>query len=41
MMKQQQSWNEGNIEKFMSSYWKSDSLMFIGKTAFNMVGKKH
>ena len=39
MMKQQQSWNEGNIEKFMSSYWKIDSLMFIGKTAFNMVGK--
>jgi ketosteroid isomerase-like protein len=31
MMKQQQSWNEGNIEEFMSSYWKSDSLMFIGK----------
>ena len=31
MMKQQQSWNEGNIEEFMSSYWKGDSLMFIGK----------
>lgn len=29
--KQQQSWNEGNIEAFMDGYWKNDSLMFIGK----------
>ena len=35
MMKQQQSWNEGNIEEFMSSYWKSDSLMFIGKNGIH------
>jgi hypothetical protein len=25
------AWNEGNIESFMNTYWKSDSLMFIGK----------
>ena len=31
MMKQQRSWNEGNIEEFMSFYWNNDSLMFIGK----------
>ena len=25
------AWNAGNIDKFMDSYWRSDSLMFIGK----------
>jgi hypothetical protein len=25
------SWNSGDIEGFMQTYWKSDSLMFIGK----------
>ena len=25
-------WNEGKMEKFMQGYWKSDSLMFIGKS---------
>ena len=30
MMKQQHSWNNGNIEEFMSFYWNNDSLMFIG-----------
>jgi ketosteroid isomerase-like protein len=25
------AWNQGNIEGFMQTYWKSDSLMFIGK----------
>jgi hypothetical protein len=29
---QRLAWNEGNIEKFMGTYWKSDSLMFIGKS---------
>lgn len=24
------AWNNGDIEKFMQGYWKSDSLMFIG-----------
>jgi len=29
---QVQAWNNGNIESFMDGYWKSDSLMFIGKS---------
>ena len=24
-------WNKGNIESFMKGYWKSDSLLFVGK----------
>lgn len=24
------AWNEGNIEKYMETYWKSDSLLFVG-----------
>ncbi len=28
---QQTAWNEGNIEKFMEPYWRSDSLVFLGK----------
>ena len=40
IMKQQQSWNEGNIEEFMLSYWKSDSLMFIGKNGIKYGWKK-
>lgn len=28
---QTEAWNVGNIEGFMQTYWKSDSLMFIGK----------
>lgn len=31
MNKQQQAWNKFDIEGFMESYWKSDSLKFIGK----------
>lgn len=27
---QSKYWNEGNLEAFMQSYWKSDSVMFIG-----------
>jgi len=26
-----QGWNEGNMQKYMDVYWKSDSLMFMGK----------
>ncbi len=26
------AWNTGNIEKFMTGYWKNDSLLFIGKS---------
>lgn len=29
---QTQEWNKGNIPAFMETYWKSDSLMFIGKS---------
>lgn len=28
---QTKEWNNGNIPAFMETYWKSDSLMFIGK----------
>ena len=28
---QSADWNTGNIEAFMQGYWKSDSLMFVGK----------
>lgn len=33
MTDQQTAWNGGDIEGFMQGYWKSDSLMFIGKEA--------
>ena len=29
---QRLAWNTGDKEKFMQTYWQSDSLMFIGKT---------
>ncbi len=32
LSQQEHHWNEGDIEKFMEPYWKSDSLMFIGKS---------
>lgn len=32
LTRQNQNWNDGNIDAFMNDYWKSDSLMFIGKT---------
>ncbi|WNJ17280.1 nuclear transport factor 2 family protein [Pontibacter sp. G13] len=28
--KQEQNWNDGDIDGFMEGYWKSDSLTFIG-----------
>jgi ketosteroid isomerase-like protein len=28
---QTKAWNRGDLEGFMQTYWKSDSLMFIGK----------
>ncbi|MFA6086850.1 DUF4440 domain-containing protein [Mucilaginibacter sp.] len=31
MTDQQTAWSNGNVEGFMQGYWKSDSLMFIGK----------
>ena len=30
---QQAAWNRGDIEGFMQGYWKSDSLLFVGKSA--------
>jgi len=30
---QRQAWNRGDVETFMQGYWKSDSLMFVGKAA--------
>lgn len=29
--KQTESWNKGDLEGFMTTYWHHDSLMFIGK----------
>lgn len=31
MHEQELAWNKGDIDAFMISYWKSDSLKFIGK----------
>lgn len=31
LLNQDEAWNSGNLEAFMSGYWKNDSLMFIGK----------
>lgn len=28
--KQVAAWNEGNLEKFMDTYWKSNKLVFVG-----------
>ncbi len=28
---QTEAWNRGDLEGFMQTYWKNDSLMFIGK----------
>lgn len=29
---QTKAWNEGNLESFMQTYWKHDSLLFVGKS---------
>ena len=29
---QQEAWNKGNLETFMSGYWKNDALLFIGSS---------
>ena len=31
LRQQTEAWNRGDLEAFMQTYWKSDSLMFIGK----------
>ena len=33
MADQQTAWNKGDIDRFMQGYWKSDSLVFVGKAA--------
>ena len=35
LKKQTESWNQGNIDGFMVTYWKSDSLLFIGNSGVN------
>lgn len=25
------SWNNGNLDEFMQTYWQNDSMMFVGK----------
>lgn len=30
--KQRLAWNRGDLDGYMQSYWKSDSLLFVGKT---------
>jgi ketosteroid isomerase-like protein len=30
---QRQAWNRGDIDAYMQGYWKSDSLLFVGKAA--------
>ncbi len=32
---QTEQWNKGNITAFMNGYWKSDSLLFVGKSGAN------
>lgn len=32
MNEQLSAWNTGDIDRFMLTYWQSDSLMFIGKS---------
>ena len=35
LAEQTKAWNKGDIEGFMLGYWKSDSMMFIGKSGVN------
>ncbi len=35
MNTQQNCWNIGDLDCFMESYWKSDSLLFLGKTGIS------
>lgn len=32
LQQQTEAWNQGNLNAFMQTYWRSDSLMFIGKS---------
>ncbi len=35
LARQTASWNQGDLRGFMETYWKNDSLMFIGKSGVN------
>ena len=35
LQSQTEEWNKGNIVSFMSGYWQSDSLLFVGSTGAN------
>lgn len=35
MDEQEKAWNNGDLESFMSAYWNSDSLMFVGSRGLN------
>jgi len=32
LAQQRTDWNKGNLEAYMQGYWKSDSLLFVGKS---------
>ena len=36
MKAQQTAWNFGDIDTFMKTYWKSDSLQFVGKSGLKL-----
>jgi ketosteroid isomerase-like protein len=40
LAQQTKQWNNGNIPAFMDTYWKSDSLMFIGKSGITYGWKR-
>lgn len=35
MQEQEDAWNNGDLNGFMKHYWKSDSLIFVGKSGLN------
>ena len=35
LAQQTEAWNRGDLEGFMEGYWKSESLVFIGKSGVN------
>jgi hypothetical protein len=37
---QTKTWNHGDVESFMKGYWKSDSLMFIGRNGITQGWEK-
>jgi hypothetical protein len=41
LQQQTESWNSGNLNGFMQTYWEHDSLMFIGKNGITQGWKIH